>query len=142
MPHRTSLTRLLPPSLPPSRPAVLRVQVGSSKWQAQHEAISKLNLQVRRGLGIPLKRVCGGAAGVPPPCAPPLPPSHSSNPHLPLRQAHYNARTHSDEFVVELLVSLDRVKTLVHDLLAIEVGGGEQGEEGRGERGRKEGMGG
>lgn len=37
-------------------------------------------------------------------------------------QAHYNARTHSDEYVVDLLVSLDRVKVLVHDLLAIEVG--------------------
>ncbi|GAX77785.1 hypothetical protein CEUSTIGMA_g5228.t1 [Chlamydomonas eustigma] len=53
--------------------------VGGSKWQAQHQAISRLNVQ-----------------------------------------AHYNARTHSDEFVVELLVSHDRVKTLVHDLLAIE----------------------
>lgn len=35
-------------------------------------------------------------------------------------QAHYNARTNSDEFVVDLLVSLDKVGVLVHDLLVIE----------------------
>ncbi|GIM09072.1 hypothetical protein Vretimale_12950 [Volvox reticuliferus] len=35
-------------------------------------------------------------------------------------QAHYNAQTHSDEFVVELLVSLDKLQVLVHDLLLIE----------------------
>lgn len=35
-------------------------------------------------------------------------------------QAHYNAQTHSDEFVVELLVSLDKIHVLVHDLLLIE----------------------
>lgn len=36
-------------------------------------------------------------------------------------QAHYNAQTHSDEFVMEQLVSLDKMKVLVHDLLLIEV---------------------
>lgn len=41
----------------------------------------------------------------------------------PLCQAHTNASTHSEEFVVELLVSLDRMQTLVHDLLVIEVTG-------------------
>ncbi|GLC39562.1 hypothetical protein PLESTB_001626800 [Pleodorina starrii] len=35
-------------------------------------------------------------------------------------QAHYNAQTHSDEFVVELLVSLDKLHLLVHDMLLIE----------------------
>ncbi|GLI58538.1 hypothetical protein VaNZ11_000280 [Volvox africanus] len=35
-------------------------------------------------------------------------------------QAHYNAQAHSDEFVVELLVSLDKLQVLVHDLLLIE----------------------
>ncbi|KAG2431018.1 hypothetical protein HYH02_013547 [Chlamydomonas schloesseri] len=35
-------------------------------------------------------------------------------------QAHYNAQTHSDEFVVELLVSLDKLQVLVHDLLVSE----------------------
>ncbi|KXZ43602.1 hypothetical protein GPECTOR_85g332 [Gonium pectorale] len=35
-------------------------------------------------------------------------------------QAHYNAQTHSDEFVVELLVSLDKLHVLIHDLLLIE----------------------
>ncbi|EFJ40689.1 hypothetical protein VOLCADRAFT_31395, partial [Volvox carteri f. nagariensis] len=35
-------------------------------------------------------------------------------------QAHYNAQTHSDEFVMELLVSLDKMQVLVHDLLLIE----------------------
>ena len=60
-------------------------------------------------------------------------PSSSSHPPRPSRsdvtdgaQAHYNARTHSDEYVVDLLVSLDRVKVLVHDLLAIEVRVGAQ----------------
>lgn len=44
--------------------------------------------------------------------------------HICLRlQAHYNARAHSDEFVVDLLVSLDKVKALIHDLLVIEVRG-------------------
>ena len=60
-------------------------------------------------------------------------PSSSSHPPRPScsdvtdgAQAHYNARTHSDEYVVDLLVSLDRVKVLVHDLLAIEVRVGDQ----------------
>ncbi|PNW79580.1 hypothetical protein CHLRE_08g358751v5 [Chlamydomonas reinhardtii] len=35
-------------------------------------------------------------------------------------QAHYNAQTNSDEFVVELLVSLDKLQVLVHDLLVME----------------------
>jgi hypothetical protein len=36
-------------------------------------------------------------------------------------QAHCNAQAHSDEFVMEYLVSYDKVTTLVHDLLVIEV---------------------
>jgi hypothetical protein len=41
-----------------------------------------------------------------------------------LLQAHHNASSHSDEYIVELLVSLDRMHVLVHDLLVIEVRGG------------------
>jgi hypothetical protein len=37
-------------------------------------------------------------------------------------QAHYNAQTHSDEFVLELLLSLDKLSLLVQELLVIEVG--------------------
>lgn len=55
------------------------LQVGTPRWQAQHDAISQLNIQ-----------------------------------------AHHNARSNSDEFVVDLLVSLDKVGVLVHDLLVIE----------------------
>eukprot|EP00898_Chlorokybus_atmophyticus_P008829 jgi/Chlat1/8948/Chrsp94S08253 len=36
-------------------------------------------------------------------------------------QAHHNALSHSDEFVMEALVSLDKVAVLVHELLVIEV---------------------
>jgi hypothetical protein len=36
-------------------------------------------------------------------------------------QAHCNAQAHSDEFVMEYLVSYDKVTTLIHDLLVIEV---------------------
>eukprot|EP00983_Pelagomonas_calceolata_P115116 1160160-Pelagomonas_calceolata.AAC.4 len=36
-------------------------------------------------------------------------------------QAHYNAQQHAEEFVVELLVSLDKMQVLVQNLLAIEV---------------------
>ena len=36
-------------------------------------------------------------------------------------QAHHNAVTHSDEFVKEFLVSHDKVKTLVRELLVAEV---------------------
>jgi hypothetical protein len=36
-------------------------------------------------------------------------------------QAHYNAQQHAEEFVVELLVSLDRMQVLVQNLVAIEV---------------------
>jgi len=36
-------------------------------------------------------------------------------------QAQHNAREHADEFVKDLLVSLDKVSVLVHELLAIEV---------------------
>ncbi|WIA29347.1 hypothetical protein OEZ86_011852 [Tetradesmus obliquus] len=35
-------------------------------------------------------------------------------------QAHYNAQTHSDEFVLELLLSLDKLSVLVQELLVIE----------------------
>mmetsp|Transcript_11111 Transcript_11111/g.31439 ORF Transcript_11111/g.31439 Transcript_11111/m.31439 type:complete len:658 (-) Transcript_11111:1406-3379(-) len=35
-------------------------------------------------------------------------------------QAHHNAQTHSDEFVMEALVSFDKISTLVHELLVIE----------------------
>jgi hypothetical protein len=37
-------------------------------------------------------------------------------------QAHYNAQAHSDEFVLELLLSLDKLSVLVQELLVIEVG--------------------
>jgi hypothetical protein len=36
-------------------------------------------------------------------------------------QAHYNAQTHSDEFVLELLLSLDKLSVLVQELLVNEV---------------------
>ncbi|KAF8056136.1 Zmynd10 [Scenedesmus sp. PABB004] len=35
-------------------------------------------------------------------------------------QAHHNAQTHSDEFVMELLISLDKLPVLVQELLVIE----------------------
>jgi len=35
-------------------------------------------------------------------------------------QAHHNAMLHSDEFVMETLVSLDKIPVLVHELLCIE----------------------
>jgi hypothetical protein len=37
-------------------------------------------------------------------------------------QAHWNAQQHTDEFVMDLLVSLDKLSTLVQELLVIEVG--------------------
>ena len=37
-------------------------------------------------------------------------------------QAHHNAQSHSDEFVMEALVSFDKLSMVVHDLLAYEVG--------------------
>ena len=36
-------------------------------------------------------------------------------------QAHHNAQMHSDEFVVESLVSFDKITVLIHELIAIEV---------------------
>ena len=36
-------------------------------------------------------------------------------------QAHYNAMNQSDEFVSDLLVTLDKIPTLIHELLVIEV---------------------
>uniref|UniRef100_A0A061SCF1 Zinc finger mynd domain-containing protein 10-like n=1 Tax=Tetraselmis sp. GSL018 TaxID=582737 RepID=A0A061SCF1_9CHLO len=36
-------------------------------------------------------------------------------------QAHHNAQTHSDEFVMEALVSFDKITVLIHELLVIEV---------------------
>jgi hypothetical protein len=36
-------------------------------------------------------------------------------------QAHWNAQQHTDEFVMDLLVSLDKVSLLVQELLVIEV---------------------
>lgn len=36
-------------------------------------------------------------------------------------QAHCNAQSHSDEFVVEGLVSFDKMSVLVQELLVIEV---------------------
>lgn len=38
----------------------------------------------------------------------------------PRSQAHHNAMTHSDEFVMEFLVSYDKLGALVHELLVIE----------------------
>ena len=40
---------------------------------------------------------------------------------LHLTQAHHNAQSHSDEFVMEALVSFDKLGILVQDLLAYEV---------------------
>lgn len=40
----------------------------------------------------------------------------------PAVQAHWNAQQHSDEFVMDLLVSLDKLSMLVQELLVIEVG--------------------
>ena len=37
-------------------------------------------------------------------------------------QAHQSAQRHSDEFVVEALLSQNRLVVLVHELLAAEVG--------------------
>ena len=36
-------------------------------------------------------------------------------------QAHHTAQQHAEEFVVELLVSLDKMQVLVQNILAIEV---------------------
>jgi zinc finger MYND domain-containing protein 10 len=36
-------------------------------------------------------------------------------------QGHYNASTHSDEFIKDLLVSYDKVNTVVHEVLLMEV---------------------
>ena len=36
-------------------------------------------------------------------------------------QAHHNAHSHADEYVKELLISYDKVSTLVHELLLMEV---------------------
>jgi hypothetical protein len=36
-------------------------------------------------------------------------------------QAHHNAQTHSDEFVMSALVSFDKVSVLIHELLVFEV---------------------
>ena len=50
--------------------------------------------------------------------------THLSDVASPVRrhsQAHHNARTQSDEYVVRLLVSHEKVATLVHELLVIEV---------------------
>lgn len=38
-----------------------------------------------------------------------------------IRQAHWNAQQHTDEFVMDLLVSLDKVSLLVQELLVMEV---------------------
>lgn len=39
----------------------------------------------------------------------------------PAVQAHWNAQQQSDEFVMDLLVSLDKLSMLVQELLVIEV---------------------
>jgi hypothetical protein len=41
-------------------------------------------------------------------------------------QAHWNAQQHSNEFVMDLLVSLDKLSMLVQELLVIEVGAAAQ----------------
>ena len=38
-----------------------------------------------------------------------------------LLQAHHNAQSHSDEFVMSALVSFDKVSALIEDLLVFEV---------------------
>lgn len=41
-------------------------------------------------------------------------------------QAHLNAQQHTDEFVMDLLVSHDKLSVLVQELLVVEVGKGVQ----------------
>ena len=76
------------------------MQVGSSTWLQQHDWIDKLNMQVHAAqqIGLDLGLTLT----------------------LNVGQAHHNAQTHSDEFVLELLVSLGKLDTLVHNLLVIE----------------------
>ena len=79
--------------------------VGSAKWTQQQEALQRLNAQV----GLPSPRFC------------PLPLVAAPQAPQDRLQAHFNAQTHSDEFVVEGLVSLDQLSTLVECLLEFEV---------------------
>lgn len=90
-------------------------QVGSPAWHQQHQWITKLNMQVRGLAGA----VCLHTSA----CSP----AQRARAHgrlvrmMQCVQAHTNAQMHADEFVVELLVSLDKMQVLVHDLLLIEV---------------------
>ena len=52
-------------------------------------------------------------------------------------QAHLNAQAHSDEFVKEALVSLDKVTVLVQELLVAEVGAAQAGRRAAGRAGRQ-----
>lgn len=63
----------------------------------QRETVEKLNLQVIELCGVLLLQ-------------------------LSCVKAHHNARTQSDEFVVQLFISHQKISTLIHELLVIEVG--------------------
>ena len=77
------------------------MQVGGPRWRTQREWIEKLNLQVC----VDLTRVSAVCLEL----------------TLIHAQAHHNAQVHSDEFVVEHFVSLDKMNTLVQELLVVEV---------------------
>jgi hypothetical protein len=80
--------------------------IGTPKWFTQHDWISRLNLQVGFTGATTFHHMW-------------LVSYHDASLLRDL-QAHHNAATHSEEFVVELLVSLDKMGTLVQNLLAIE----------------------
>ncbi len=81
-------------------------QVGTREWADQHDAIEKLNLQVGHFQVLPdwMQIVALNLSSF-----------------AMLLQAHHNAQSHSDEFVMEALVSYDKLGIIIHDLLAYEV---------------------
>ena len=96
------------------------LDVGTVKWMDQHSYIEKLNLQVIKEGGATRTRRA------------PLPPAVFSFLSLSLTflpflfptlhlQAHYNAQTHSDEFVVEGFCSFDKINHLIRSVLVMEV---------------------
>ena len=103
-------------------------EVGSIAWLSQHEHIEKLNLQVCHvvhGSWTDLVRIARIARILGPRWYGALdgissPPPGPSPPHPPTLQAHHNARAHQDEFVVEALVSFNKINTLIVNLLTIE----------------------
>lgn len=174
--------------MPAPHTDVVPVQVGNAKFTQQHDAIQRLNLQVRAVIlcisaiftcsfvravlcmegayaaceGTPMLHACALSNYRSKPChvkavsdqspATALEPTavvlHCMHAtlcdnlevitaasrcvvHLHLdasltSQAHWNAQQHSDEFVMDLLVSLDKLSMLVQELLVIEVGAAAQ----------------